>query len=418
MIPLLENAALVTDLDCAGHNLFRFGHFVPIPPPLVGIDDPRLSDQRLMLDGSVFDISVAVDAGIQQHKLNLNGNMPPNYLLDPNGPVTTGAPIDPLEEVVVKTGETTVNVTTGGVTDLPVTTGGIPDEAVTVLADVYEVVTVGGITQNAAERVFVPPEEVLGDDGNVVTTGYFYPPLHDYAARGDLVQHDAEKGLANGYCPLDGTGRMPSAFYTPVGPGGTINYLGLVLPDDFTVTPGAMTSGSGVFTVTWKNAPALSWFGAAGTTAPKFYATPFPDELIPNLDASKITSGVCDLDQLPVAGMGLGQGIVTDPGATGDPTDYLARDMTYKKMGPEPNYEPVTPNPSITFMYWSDSQAAIQITDLLEGASLFYRINFSGTFIPVPAGTFLVDSGVTVEAYGAKIGYNNSQIVTLSIPAH
>jgi hypothetical protein len=415
---LLENAELVTDLDCDWHALINLGDFIPVPPPLIGSDDPRLSDPRQMLDGSVTDESVADNAGIQQHKLNLNGLIPSNYLLDPNGPVTTGAPIDPLEEVVVQIGQTTEAVTTGGVPDQAVTTGGTPDDPVDTVVVTYDVVTPGGITQRAAERVFVPPEQVLGDDGDIVITGYFYPPLHDYAAKGDLVQLNSQKGLANGYCPLDATGRMPAGFYTAIGPGGTINYLGLSLPAEFVVSPGFMNNGAGTFAALWQAAPAASWFGASVPGQPQFYTDPFPVVLIPDLDASKITSGVFSVNRLPIAEMGQGQGIVPDPGAAGDPTDYLARDMTYKTMGPEPNYEPAVPNPSITFAYWSGTQAAITVTDSLNGVSLFYRINFTGTFIPVPAGTFLVDSGVTVEAYAAKIGYQNSQIVTLSIPAH
>lgn len=80
MIFSLENGVLTTDLDCQFNNLLNIGALVPTPPGLVQDDDPRLSDARAPLDGSVTDIKVAAGAAIVQSKLNLNGAIPTAWL--------------------------------------------------------------------------------------------------------------------------------------------------------------------------------------------------------------------------------------------------------------------------------------------------------------------------------------------------
>jgi hypothetical protein len=137
------------------------------------------------------------------------------------------------------------------------------------------------------------------------------------------------------------------------------------------------------------------------------------------LDATKIVSGVFSLPRVPVA-VGVGpahaSGIVPDPGATGDPKDYLARDITFKTMQPPPSYQPAVPEPSITVVDTEPDQVFITIEDTLDGASVFYRLNLIGNFAPAPLGPFFVSPGVTVEAYAAKIGYDNSPISSFTIP--
>jgi hypothetical protein len=92
MIPIEENAVLSTDLDCQWNTLRRVLHFYPVPGNLVRITDPRLSDPRMMLDGSVIDESVSPHAAIVQSKLNLNGVIPPAWFTpspdidDPDAP--------------------------------------------------------------------------------------------------------------------------------------------------------------------------------------------------------------------------------------------------------------------------------------------------------------------------------------------
>jgi hypothetical protein len=86
MIPIVENASLSTDLDCQFNDLLKVLHFYPTPPGLVQLTDPRLSDPRPMLDGSVINESVSQHAAIVQSKLNLNGVIPPAWFSPPLPP--------------------------------------------------------------------------------------------------------------------------------------------------------------------------------------------------------------------------------------------------------------------------------------------------------------------------------------------
>ena len=90
MIPQLENAKLVTDLDFNGLALKNSGAWTPVPPAFVDIDDPRFSDARLILDGTVTDDSVNAAAEIDQSKLNLNGSIPPAWLGSSAGQAASG----------------------------------------------------------------------------------------------------------------------------------------------------------------------------------------------------------------------------------------------------------------------------------------------------------------------------------------
>src|SRR4030095_11876313 len=80
MIFTLDNGLLESDLDCRDFDLNNVGFVDPVPPNLVSSDDPRLSDARNPLPGSVTNASVALNAGILQEKLNLNGNIPTAWL--------------------------------------------------------------------------------------------------------------------------------------------------------------------------------------------------------------------------------------------------------------------------------------------------------------------------------------------------
>lgn len=76
----LEDAVLANDMDAQGFNLLNVASLNPVPIGLVSSTDPRLSDARFPLDGSVTDASVAPGANIDQSKLNLNGNIPASWL--------------------------------------------------------------------------------------------------------------------------------------------------------------------------------------------------------------------------------------------------------------------------------------------------------------------------------------------------
>lgn len=90
MTPLLENNKLVTDLDCNHFSLLNVKSFFPLPQNIVTDDDVRLSDARLPLPGSIDDTSIAIDAAIDQSKLDLSGDIPSNWLGTTSGTAAQG----------------------------------------------------------------------------------------------------------------------------------------------------------------------------------------------------------------------------------------------------------------------------------------------------------------------------------------
>ena len=211
------------------------------------------------------------------------------------------------------------------------------------------------------------------------------------------------------------------------------------MPPEFAVT-GSPVTQSGTISSVWATAANLSWFGnmegAAGQ--PRFYNTPFPLALIPDLDASKVASGILAPARIPIAvGLGVGHasGAVPDPGGVvippgfapgpgGGPdpnavqtSDYLARDMTYKPLpliGPV--YQPVCPGP--TLIISNGPPYLVTVSSSLNGASLFYSVDdpYRG-FTPIASGGQVsINSGQTLYAYTSKVGYTNSNIVSIPAP--
>lgn len=80
MTPILDSAALSSDLDANNFRILNLGKLLPPPPNLVGINDPVMSNARQIPDGSVTNDSVAVTAGITQDKLLLDGSIPTPWL--------------------------------------------------------------------------------------------------------------------------------------------------------------------------------------------------------------------------------------------------------------------------------------------------------------------------------------------------
>lgn len=345
MTPIIEDAVLSTDLNCDYHDILNCNALIPAPPGLVGDDDPRLTDARAPLPGSVVDASCAANAGIVQSKLALNGQIPVSWL------------------------------------------------------------------------------------GTTSTT----------AAPGDQAEFLSHKNQPLGYAGLDASAKVPPAQLPGTVGTGTVTSVGLTMPPHFTVTNTPITQ-SGTISAIWATAANLSWFGnmegAAGQ--PKFYTTPFPSAMIPELDASVVTSGVFDADRIPIA-IGLGpshaSGAVPDPGGAvvppiqapfpgGQPdpnaileSDYLARDMTYKPVPIiGPTYQPIVPNPILTI--GPGPPFLVTITDALVGASLFYSIdNPNAGYVPIAnAGQVTINPGQIVYAYGSRTGYTNSQIVNIPAP--
>jgi len=116
MIFNLENGVLTTDLDCQFHNLLNLNALVPTPPGLVGDSDPRLTDQRVPVDGSVTNIKVAAAAGIVQSKLLLNGVIPATWL----GTTSTTAAQGNLAEYVSRKGAINGYASLDGTGKIPV----------------------------------------------------------------------------------------------------------------------------------------------------------------------------------------------------------------------------------------------------------------------------------------------------------
>jgi hypothetical protein len=337
MTPIIEDAVLGSDLNCQFHDLLNVNQLVPAPPGLVGDNDPRLSDPRIPIPGSVVDASVAIGAGIVQSKLSLNGTIPPAWL------------------------------------------------------------------------------------GTTSTT----------AAPGDQAEYLSHKNQPLGYAGLDSGGKVPAAQLPGTVGTGTVTSVALTMPSQFSVT-GSPVTASGTISSVWATALDLSWFGnkegAAGP--PKFYTTPFPVALIPALDASIVTSGVFDPARLPVAiGLGVSHaaGAVPDPGSgiagdgpmmgTEKPTDYLARDMTYKPVPVfGPSYQPVVPNPDLSIGLGPPYPVTVSST--LAGASLFYSVdNSTSGFVPIVNGAaVLINPGQIVYAYASRTGYTNSAVVNMPAP--
>jgi hypothetical protein len=329
MTPLLENAAMVTNLDGRFNDLLNIGAVIPPPPDLVIEGDPRLSDARAPLPGSVTNVSVAATAAIVQSKLDLNGDIPISWL---------------------------------------------------------------GTTS--------------GD-----------------AAQGDLAEYHFNKDQPNGYASLDGTGHLPVS-ELPLGGGtGTITSIGLTMPGTFGVT-GSPVTASGIISVSWNAVPDGSWFGnsTGSSAAPAFNTAPIPLSLVPNLDASQVTSGVFAAARIPLAvGVGAGHapGAAPDPGATGSELDYLGRDMTYHPVPSfGPGYQPVVPSPVLA-INTGPPPYLVSVISSLEGVSMFYAINhpIPGAFSPVPDdGIIELQLGQRAYCYSAKAGYTNSPLVYIDAP--
>ncbi len=327
MINGLENAQLLSDLDCGSFDLLNVGSLLPVPLNLVATNDARLHDARSPLDGSVTNASVASGAGIVQSKLTLDGMIPTAWL------------------------------------------------------------------------------------GNTSTT----------AAQGDLAEYIPHKGQPGGYASLDGTGKVPADQLPSDAGTGTATSVGLTMPGEFGVTSSPVTT-SGTIAVAWNNEAAYSWFGneTGSSAVPHFITAPLPAALLTDLPASKVTTGVFVPALLPIA-VGVGgshaPGAVPDPGASGGTTDYLARNMTYQPLPAViPTYQPTVPDPILTAGYPAYEGTLYSVFESLTGVSLFYALTSPFIVLYVwqelPETNYvIVPSGQVLHVYGAKAGYNNSNIV-------
>jgi hypothetical protein len=242
------------------------------------------------------------------------------------------------------------------------------------------------------------------------------------AAQGNLAEYIANKGQPGGYAPLDGTGKVPSANLPAAIGTGTVTSVGLTMPAELSVSGSPVTS-SGTIAVAWANAPGFSWFGndAVGASAPLFRTTPLPVGLIPNLDASVVASGVFAPARIPVAvGVGVSHaaGAVPDPGPSGTPSDYLARDMTYKtKPTIGPAYQPVVPNPAFSIVPGVVvGTYDVGISETVPGSLIFYSLTGATSGFQEYSTPVNMPTATPIWAYAAKLGYNNSNVVTTTTP--
>lgn len=244
------------------------------------------------------------------------------------------------------------------------------------------------------------------------------------AAQGDLAEYISNKGAINGYASLGATGKVPTEQLPATTGTGTVTSVGLTMPSQFLVS-GSPITGAGAFAVTWAGVADLSWFGnmEGAVGPPQFYTDPLPVSLIPDLDASIVTSGVFDPVLLPVA-VGLGgshaPGAVPDPGdGTGGAlaTDYLARDMTYK---PAPDlgvtYQPTIPNPTFGTSDNVTGPISVTMQSTVSDVIFFYSLTSASTgFLEFPSSGYIsLAAGAQMWAYAAHSGYNNSAIVTMT----
>jgi hypothetical protein len=369
-IGLDHDAILASDLDCDGYGIRNAGAIHALN--LVEQDDPRLYDARMMLPGSVYDLHV----------------FPPP--LPPPPPMPGDSPIAPPPETDHRIVQSKLNLN-----------GNCP-----------------------ANYLSLPPP---APDA----------PSPTRAARGDLYQPVDQKGFAYGYASLDSAAKIPIGQVPTLG-GGTLRQISLKLPVElYLVSPaGADLSGAVVFNVGWSGAPALSWFGTSPldvTGAPPRFVRGFlPASLVPGLDGTIFTSGLFDRNRLPVAiGVGTapphGPGMVPDPGESGDPTDFLGRDMLYHPMRTEISYQPRVTEPYVVILSMGEvalggaditgatspdaQELRVQIYCNDNTALIMYRINKSGFFKEYSGETIFLNPGDTVETFTMKVGYNSSAFV-------
>lgn len=327
----IDNGLLLSDLDA---NNFVIRNLESIDDPqFVTIDDPRLTDARNVLPGSVITEDVSEDAAIDQSKLQLDGDIPLNYL-----------------------GQT-----------------------------------------------------------------------EDKAAPGDVVLYKSTKNASFGYGGLGLDGKLPSGTVPTVGTG-SVTDIDVQFPESaFTVVP-AHSGTDRVFDVYWTSQNPETFLGnmSGAPSIPTFMGAEFPITLIPNIDGSKITSGVFPVGRVPIAqpvGGGHAPGLVPEPGSdsldpSAQPANYLARDLTWKVMQRVVSYQPQLPTPSITVeTYIGVGLARVLISESTAGCNLFFGVNGS-PFIEMQPSDFPFEASVgdVVTTYAAKIGYNNSDIYSYTIP--
>jgi hypothetical protein len=270
----------------------------------------------------------------------------------------------------------------------------------------------------------IPPEDVrivqskLNLNGNLPLSFVTPPsdvPDSDHGVRGDLYQPKAEKAVNNGYASLDANKRIPST-QIPLAGTGTLKELFVTTPVEFAlVPPVSPIAGQITLAGSWNAAPKVSWLGnptVADDGRPRFYLGKIPATLVPSLGAAIITTGVLSPDVLPVAvgvGSGHASGAMPDPGKTGDPTDYLGRDMQWRSMTRSLAYQPTLQSPAISVISTKKDVATVAISQTNDAAAIFYRVSPMTGFAEY-TGPVELPLWESIEAYAVLTGYNPSPI--------
>ena len=245
------------------------------------------------------------------------------------------------------------------------------------------------------------------------------------AAQADLVQLLTGRDQPGGYSSLTLDGKLPSGT-TPTLGTGTLHTIDIQMPLGEVTMTQDITGTDTLMTGYWSAQGPETWFGnlSGGVAAPTFEdGRLFPVDLIPGFDASRIISGTFSMDQLPMAtgvGPSHSAGLLPSPGSTdtdstAQPDDYLGRDMEYHAMKPVVSTQPTLPPPSISLQSMKGNEGYINITSGLANTTLFYKTG-ADVFTEISKFPLILTSGTIISAYVAKIGYNNSNIATYTVP--
>jgi hypothetical protein len=240
------------------------------------------------------------------------------------------------------------------------------------------------------------------------------------AAPGDLAEYISNKNQPGGYVGLDSTGQIPTSAL-PDGAGlATVTSIGISLPPELILLPPVVNpiTGSGVFKIGWLPMGGAAWFGAPTGGPPGYQSAPIPLSLVPNLNAGQVTSGQFPPERMTVAiyGAGSAPGAVPDPGGTGgDPTDYLARNMTFRAAPiVAVGYQPQLPDPTFSKQADGSSNTKVFAGSTVGDVVFFYSVTSNSTGFaefPNPGYVTVPNSSTGVWIYSSRVGWNNSNAV-------
>ena len=237
------------------------------------------------------------------------------------------------------------------------------------------------------------------------------------AAQGDLAEYLSNKNQPDGYAGLDASGQIPVAVLPDSVGLATVTSIGITLPVELHLSPPVDNpiTTSGVFKIAWTDMTDAAWFGCTAAGPPSYQYGPIPLSLVPNLTAGQVTSGQFPPERMTLAiyGAGSAPGAVPDPGSSGDPTDYLARNMTFR---PAPSVaavnQPTLPNPT-TSVQVDGANQKVFAGSTVPNVVFFWSYTNSGIFTEFSnPGYVVVPPGhADIYIYSSRTGWNNSTIV-------